>query len=134
MAEEAARIEFLRRRLLDGLMMDVGNLHFNGETERRLPNTLNLSFEFVESESLLIGLDIAGIAVSSGSACSSGSTEPSHVLLAMGIEPLLCQSAIRISLGRANTEDDIEYALEVIPRVVGRLREMSPFYEGGKRP
>jgi len=112
----------------------VGNLHFNGETERRLPNTLNLSFEFVESESLLIGLDIAGIAVSSGSACSSGSTEPSHVLLAMGIEPLLCQSAIRISLGRANTEDDIEYALEVIPRVVGRLREMSPFYEGGKRP
>jgi cysteine desulfurase len=133
MAEEAARIEFLRRRLLDGLMTDVGNLYFNGETQRRLPNTLNLSFEFVESESLLIGLDIAGIAVSSGSACSSGSTEPSHVLLAMGIEPLLCQSAIRISLGRANTEDDIEYALEVIPRVVDRLREMSPFYESRKR-
>jgi cysteine desulfurase len=128
MAEETARIEFLRQRLLRGLEASVGDLRVNGDRERRLPNTLNLSFEFVESESLLIGLDLAGIAVSSGSACSSGSTEPSHVLLAMGIAPEVCQSALRISLGRGNTEEDIDYALEVIPRVVGRLREMSPFY------
>jgi cysteine desulfurase len=130
MAEETKRIEFLAKRLLEGLMKEVDKVHLNGDPERRLRNTLNLSFEFVEGESLLIGLDIAGIAVSSGSACSSGSTEPSHVLLAMGTNPLLCQSAVRISLGSANTEDDIEYALDVIPRVVGRLREMSPLAEG----
>jgi cysteine desulfurase len=129
MAEEGSRIEFLRTRLLDGLMERVDEVHLNGNTQSRLPNTLNLSFAHVESESLLIGLDFAGIAVSSGSACSSGSTEPSHVLLAMGIEPTMCQSAIRISLGRENTEDDIDYALDVIPDVVRRLREISPFYK-----
>ncbi len=77
---------------------------------------------------MLIGLDLAGIAVSAGSACSSGSTEPSHVLLGMGIEPEVCQSALRISLGRENTDEDIDYALDVIPAVASRLREMSPFY------
>jgi cysteine desulfurase len=131
MAQETRRIELLRKRLLRGLEARVGDLHLNGDRERRLPNTLNLSFEFVESESLLIGLDLEGIAVSSGSACSSGSTEPSHVLLAMGIEPAVCQSALRISLGRGNTEEDIDYALEVIPRVVASLREMSPFHKKG---
>ncbi len=127
-AEENERIEFLRGRLLDGLRAQIDDLHLNGDAEKRLPNTLNLSFEFVESESLLIGLDLVGIAVSSGSACSSGSAEPSHVLLGMGIKPEICQSAIRISLGRENTEEDIDYALDVIPDVVRRLREMSPFY------
>ncbi len=129
MAEEAVRIEFLRTRLLEGLMERIDDVRLNGHPERRLPNTVNLSFEFVESESLLIGLDLNGIAVSSGSACSSGSAEPSHVLLSMGLDPLSCQSAIRMSLGRANTEDDIEYAFDVIPRVVARLRAMSPLYE-----
>jgi cysteine desulfurase len=129
LVEEAARMDFLRTRLLEGLMERIGDLGLNGHLERRLPNTLNLSFEFVESESLLIGLDLNGIAVSSGSACSSGSAEPSHVLLSMGLDPLSCQSAIRISLGRANTEEDIEYALDVIPPVVARLRAMSPLYE-----
>ncbi len=126
MAEENARIEFLRERLLSGLKAEIDDLRLNGDATKRLPNTLNLSFEFVEAESLLIGLDLAGIAVSAGSACSSGSTEPSHVLLGMGIAPEICQSAIRISLGRENTEEDIDYALEVIPGVVRRLREMSP--------
>jgi cysteine desulfurase len=78
---------------------------------------------------LLIGLDLGGIAASSGSACSTGSTEPSHVLLGMGIPPELCQSALRISLGRENTEEDIDYALDIIPDVVRRLREMSPFHK-----
>lgn len=129
MPDENPRIEYLRKRLLDGLYETVGDVRLNGDRERRLPNTLNLSFEYVEAESLLISLDLAGIAVSSGSACSSGSMEPSPVLLAMGIEPEVCQSAIRISLGRGTTEDDIEYALHVIPDVVKRLREMSPFYK-----
>jgi len=128
MAEENESIEFLRERLLSGLQERIDDLHLNGDRTRRLPNTLNLSFEFVESESLLISLDLAGIAVSSGSACSSGSAEPSHVLLAMGIESALCQSALRISLGRENTEEDIDYALDIFPDVVRRLRDMSPFY------
>ncbi len=126
MAEETRRMEFLRGRLLEGILALVPDVHLNGDSSRRLPNTLNLSFQYVEAESLLIALDLAGIAVSAGSACSSGSTEPSHVLLAMGIDPLLCQSALRISLGRDNTEEDIDYALEVIPPAVGRLRDMSP--------
>jgi cysteine desulfurase len=129
MADENPRVEYLRKKLFDGLTGLVGDVRLNGDPEHRLPNTLNLSFEYVEAESLLIGLDLAGIAVSSGSACSSGSMEPSPVLLAMGIEPEVCQSAIRISLGRENTEDDIDYALQVIPDVVRRLREMSPFYK-----
>ncbi|MGD0230817.1 MAG: cysteine desulfurase NifS [Syntrophorhabdales bacterium] len=128
MADENRRIEVLRSRLVTGLMARVDDVRLNGHPARRLPNTLNLSFRFVEGESLLIGLDLVGIAVSAGSACSSGSTEPSHVLLGMGIEPEICQSALRISLGRVNITEDIDYALETIPEVVGRLREISPFY------
>ncbi len=126
MGEQAALMELLRTRLLEGLYDLIEDVHLNGDMVRRLPNTLNMSFEFVEAESLLIALDLEGIAVSAGSACSSGSTGPSQVLLAMGLEPLRCQSAIRMSLGRANNEEDIEYALQVIPEVVKRLRAMSP--------
>ncbi len=129
MGEETSKTEFLRSRLLEGIMALVADVRLNGDPVKRLPNTLNLSFEYIESESLLIALDLAGIAVSAGSACSSGATDPSHVLLAMGIDPRLCQGAIRISLGRENTQEDIDYALEVIPGVVERLRDMSPFYE-----
>jgi cysteine desulfurase len=129
MEEDIRRIKFLRNRLLEGLSQRIGRMYLNGHPETTLSNTLNLSFDFVEAESLLVALDIAGIAVSSGSACSSGSSEPSHVLLAMGIDPLRCQSAIRISLGAGNSEGDVDYALEMIPRVIGRLREISPFSE-----
>lgn len=128
MAEENKRIESMRKRLLEGILENVDYVRLNGHPDKRMPNTLNLSFEYVEAESMLIALDLKGIAVSSGSACSSGSAEPSHVLLAMGIPPQICQSAVRFSLGRENTEEDIEYALSVIPDVVRRLREMSPFY------
>lgn len=127
--KDSARIEGLRRCLLEGILERVDDVRLNGHPTQRLPNTLNLSFEFVESESLLVALDMKGIAVSSGSACSSGSTEPSHVLLAMGIPGPLCQSALRLSLGRGNTEEEIDYALETIPGVVARLRSMSPFYK-----
>jgi cysteine desulfurase len=129
MEDENSKIESLRKKLLDGILEKVGHVRLNGHPEHRLPNTLNLSFEYVEAESLLIALDLNGIAVSSGSACASGSTEPSHVLLAMGIPPEACQSAIRFSLGRGNTEEDVDYTLSVIPDIVNRLREMSPFYK-----
>ncbi len=121
------RIEGLRRHLLEGVLGRVDEVRLNGHPTQRLPNTLNLSFEFVESESLLLALDMKGIAVSSGSACSSGSTEPSHVLLAMGIPGPSCQSALRFSLGLGNTEEEVDHALDVIPGIVARLREMSPF-------
>jgi len=101
----------------------------HGHPVERLSNTLNLSFEFIESESLLLALDMKGVAVSSGSACSSGSSEPSHVLMAMGIPGPLCQSALRFSLGRDNGEEDVDYVLEILPGIVARLREMSPFYK-----
>ena len=129
MFDENKRIEGLRQRLLDGILERIDHVRFNGHPTRRLPNTLNLSFEFAEAESLLIALDLNGIAVSSGSACSSGSTEPSHVLLAMSIPAETCQSAIRLSLGRSNTEEDIGYTLSVLPDIVARFRAMSPLYK-----
>jgi cysteine desulfurase len=130
MVKVNGRIETLRKRLLDGIMAGIEGIRLNGHPLKRLPNTLNLSFEFVEGESLLLRLDMNGIAVSSGSACSSGSDDPSHVLLAMGIPHRLSQSAIRISLGRETTEEDVDYAISVIPGVVKELREISPFYKG----
>jgi cysteine desulfurase len=131
MTERNARIETLRKRLLEGVLGSVEKVTLNGDPDHRLPNTLNLSFAHAEGESLLISLDLNGIAVSSGSACASGSTEPSHVLSAMGIPAMLCQSAVRMSLGPGNTVEEVDYALSVIPGLVGRLREMSPFHEEG---
>jgi cysteine desulfurase len=129
MEAENVAMESLRKRLFEGITGKVEHVRLNGHPELRLPNTLNMSFDFVEAESLLIALDLNGIAVSSGSACSSGSTEPSHVLLAMGVPAEACQSSIRMSLGRGNTEADVDYTLSVMPGVVNRLREMSPFYK-----
>lgn len=127
-SERRETIEGLRRRLLDGILERIDDVRLNGHPLQRVPNTLNLSFEFVESESLLLALDMKGVAVSSGSACSSGSSEPSHVLTAMGIPGPLCQSALRFSLGRGNTQADVDYVLDILPGIVARLREMSPFY------
>ena len=129
MQGEYSKVESLRKRLLEGIMERVDHVRLNGHPTIRLPNTLNLSFEYIEAESLLMALDMNGIAVSAGSACSAGSTEPSHVLLAMGIPPVTCQSAVRFSLGRENTGEDIDYVLSVISDVVGRLRAMSPLYK-----
>ncbi|MCX5806137.1 MAG: cysteine desulfurase NifS [Proteobacteria bacterium] len=129
MATENGKVEALRKKLLEGITNSIDHVILNGHPGYRLPNTLNISIEYVEAESLLIALDFNGIAVSSGSACSSGSTEPSHVLLSMDIPPEVCQSAIRMSLGRENTKEDVDYVLSVMPGVVARLREMSPFYK-----
>lgn len=119
----------LRDRLQQGILSRIPQVQLNGHPTKRLPNTLNLSFRYIEGESLLLNLDLEGIAVSSGSACTSGSLEPSHVLLAMGVPPEVAQSAIRFSLGWANTEEDVDYVVEVLPRVVKRLRDISPLYQ-----
>jgi cysteine desulfurase len=118
----------LRDRLHQGIITRIPHLELNGHPTRRLPNTLNLSFLYVEGESILLNLDLEGIAVSSGSACTSGSLEPSHVLLAMGKPHEVAQSAIRFSLGWNNTEEEVDTVLDVLPKIVSRLREMSPLY------
>ena len=100
-------------------------MHRNGNPESSLPNILNMSFEGVDGESLLLNLDLLGIAVSTGSACTSGATEPSHVLTAMGLSPLLAQGSLRFSFSRENTSDEVDRVLEVLPDVVARLRELS---------
>jgi cysteine desulfurase len=131
MGEEAPRVSALRNRLESGLLAGVAGAERNGAAEPRVPNTTNISFDRVESESLLIGLDLEGIAVSSGSACSSGTLEPSHVLKAMGLAHLRTLSSIRFSLGNGNTEADVDRVLKVLPPLVEKLRSLTTV--GGRR-
>lgn len=122
------RVEHLRRvrdRLMEGLLAIPG-VRLNGAREERLPNNLNVSVEGVEGESLLLALDMKGIAVSSGSACTSGSLEPSHVLRAMGVPTDAAHGALRFTAGAGTTDEDVDYVLEVVPAVVERLRRLSP--------
>jgi cysteine desulfurase len=135
MDEVSSRIRALRDRLEKGLMEKIPYTARNGHPENRLPNTANLGFEFVEGESLLLNLDMLGIAASSGSACTSGSLEPSHVLIAMGISPELSHGSVRFTLGRVNTDEDVDYLLNKMPLIVERMRSMSPLWsaEEGKR-
>ena len=128
MEERVSRISALRDKLQYGLMQAVDHVKLNGHPEKRLPNNLNLSFEYVEGESMLLNLDMKGIAASSGSACTSGTLDPSHVLLAMGMKHEVAHGSLRMTLGRETTEEDIDYVLEVLPGIVQRLREMSPLY------
>jgi cysteine desulfurase len=125
---ESTRLAALRDRLEAGIKERIDLVRTNGSVTSRLPSVLNMSFEFVEGEALLIGLDMKGIAVSTGSACTSGSVEPSHVLRAMGIPPTTAHASLRFSLGRGNTQKDVDYVLDVLPQVVGRLRQLSPDY------
>ena len=122
--EVAARCFRLRERLLAGLEERIDRVHINGHPTRRLPNNINVSFEDVEGEPVLLGLDFAGIWASSGSACSSASLEPSHVLLAIGRSANLAQGSLRITFGRENTEEDVDYVLSVLPGLVEKLRAM----------
>ena len=123
----------LRNRLIRGVKEKIPFVRLNGDTDKRLPGNVNFSFEFIEGESLLLMLDMKGIAASSGSACSSGSLDPSHVLLAIGLEHEIAHGSLRLTLGADNTEEDVDYVLEVLPPIVERLREMSPLYERVKR-
>jgi len=125
LASDAARLSALRDRLEREILARVPQTAVNGAPDRRVPNTTNISFEGVEAESLLIALDLEGIAVSTGSACSSGTLEPSHVLRAMGLSTHRTQNSIRLSLGAGNTDAEIDYLLEKLPRVVEKLRALT---------
>ncbi|NLW50293.1 MAG: cysteine desulfurase NifS [Candidatus Brocadiaceae bacterium] len=127
MPVEAPRLRGLRDRLASILTKRVPECRLNGHPEHCLPHIANLSFENVEGESLLMSLDAFGIAVSTGSACTSGTLEPSHVLTSMGIPPEKSHGSLRFSLGRANTVEDVDYVIEKLPAIVERFRQMSPF-------
>ena len=125
MTAEAARVSALRDRLEAGVLRDVSGTVVNGARDPRVPNTTNISFERVEAESLLIALDLDGIAVSTGSACSSGTLEPSHVLKAMGLPSQRTQNSLRFSLGMFSTDADVDRVLEALPRLVDKIRGLS---------
>lgn len=140
-AAEIARLELdqrishlknLRDKLIKGIREKISDIKLNGHEEMRLPGNVNFSFLYIEGESLLLNLDLKGIAASSGSACTSGSLDPSHVLLAMGLTHETAHGSLRLSLGRGNTEADVNYCLEVLPQIVERLRSMSPLNANSK--
>jgi cysteine desulfurase len=126
MNKEAERLSNLRDKLIKGLVERIDHIRLNGHPRKRLPNNVNVSVDFVEGESMLLNLDLEAICASTGSACSSASLEPSHVLLALGLPPDQAHGSLRFTLGRENTEEDIERVLEVLPRIVAKLRAMSP--------
>ncbi|MFH1422366.1 MAG: aminotransferase class V-fold PLP-dependent enzyme, partial [Planctomycetota bacterium] len=129
---ENNRLTYLRDKLWNNISKNIDSVYLNGHPVLRLPNTASIAFEYVESESIILNLDLKGIAVSGGSACASGSLEPSHVLSAMGIEASCAQGSIRFSLGKDNPEQDIDYLVEVLPPIVSRLRDISPLYKKTK--
>nr|WP_319538870.1 cysteine desulfurase NifS [uncultured Methanospirillum sp.] len=133
MDEQNKRVSALRDRLLDGILKAIPNTRLNGHPKERLPGNLNVSFDFIEGESMLLLLDHFGICASTGSACTSGSLEPSHVLLATGLPAETAHGSLRLTLGAENTDEDVDYVLEQLQKVVIRLREMSPLYADHKK-
>ncbi len=127
MASEAERLSHLRDKLISGILTEVKDTQLNGHAVKRLPNNVNISFFFVEGESLMMQLDLMGIAVSTGSACSSKKLEPSRVLQAIGLKPHQIHGSLRLSLGRQTTKEEIDYVLKVLPQAVENLRKISPF-------
>jgi cysteine desulfurase len=127
MESESERLRGYRDRLQEGLSERIEDCFLNGHPSRRLPHLLNMSFINVEGESMLLSLDAVGVAVSTGSACSSGTLEPSHVLLAMGVPAEVAHGSLRFSLGHGSVEEDVDYVVEQLPRIVERLRAMSPY-------
>lgn len=129
---ESKKLQELRNYLYTGIISRIESVRLNGHPDKRLPNTLNVGFKYLEGESIILNLDMEGVAVATGSACTSGSLEPSHVLTAMGVDPAETQGSIRFSLGRDNTKEDMDYVLGVLPPIIKRLRDMSPLYEKKK--
>jgi cysteine desulfurase len=130
MPEESRRLAALRDRLRKGIEARVSDTYINGSVEHRLPGSLNMSFAYIEGEAMLMGLK--DVAVSSGSACTSASLEPSYVLRAIGVDEELAHTSIRFGLGRFNTEEEVDYVVDLVARNVSKLREMSPLYEMAK--
>lgn len=130
--ERAAKTRVLRDKIIDSLLK-IERSRLNGDREKRLPGNVNVSFEGIEGESLLLSLDALGICASSGSACTSGSLDPSHVLLSIGLIHEVAHGSLRISLDDANTEDEVDYILNVLPGIIERLRAMSPLWEKIKK-
>jgi cysteine desulfurase len=128
MEEHSEHLKNLSKAFYLKLTQAIPDVFLNGHLEKRIPNTLSLSFKAVEGESIILSLDLKGVAVSTGSACASGTLEPSHVLSAMGVAPEIAQAAIRFSFGRENTMEDVDYVVEILPEIVSRLRSMSPLY------
>jgi len=126
--ENNRKLIALRDRLIEGLLSSIPDSQLTGHPKERLPNSASFTINYVEGEGMLLGLDMMGIAASSGSACTSASLEPSHVLLAMGIPPEVAHGSLRLTLGHENSEEDVGYLLEVLPGIVERLRSMSPLY------
>ena len=127
--EYTRRLTALRDRLIDGILQNIPDVRLNGHRTQRLPGNVNISFEGIEGESLLLMLDFKGICASSGSACTSGSLDPSHVLLAIGLPHAVAHGSLRLTLSEETTEEDIDYMLAEIPPIVRRLRDMSPLWE-----
>ncbi|MDD4312331.1 MAG: cysteine desulfurase NifS [Eubacteriales bacterium] len=128
MAENALRVGALRDKLMKGIAESIPDVKLNGHPTKRLPNNVNYSIRYIEGESILLMLDINGIAASSGSACTSGSLDPSHVLLAMGLPHEIAHGSLRMTLSEFTTEEEIDYVLDLLPQIVQRLRDMSPLY------
>lgn len=126
MGETSARMTRMRDRLIEGIEATIPEVKLNGHRTKRLPNNVNFSIKYIEGESILLMLDMAGIAASSGSACTSGSLDPSHVLLALGLTHEVAHGSVRMTLGDDTTDEDIDYVLETLPKVAHRLRAMSP--------
>jgi cysteine desulfurase len=118
----------MRDRIEQTILSAVDATGVNGEGAPRVPNTTNIHFDYIEGEALVIALDLKGLAVSTGAACSSGAIEPSHVLTAMGLPPEIARASLRFSLGKQNTADDIQFALDLVPQTAARLRQLSPVY------
>ena len=130
MEENARRMTALRNRLMEGIEREIPYVKLNGHRTERLPNNVNYSIKFIEGESILLMLDMNGIAASSGSACTSGSLDPSHVLLALGLPHEIAHGSVRLTLGDDTTEEDVDYVIEVLKKTAERLRAMSPLYKG----
>jgi cysteine desulfurase len=128
---ENNKVKYLRDKLEQAILEKCPDCRLNGDPDNRLPNTTNISFEYIEGEAILLMLDKYGICASSGSACTSGSLEPSHVLRAMGVPFTAAHGSIRFSLSRYNTEEEVDYTIEKLPPIINQLRELSPFVAKG---
>ena len=127
--EHIQRLTALRDKLIQGILDRIEYVRLNGHPTKRLPGNVNMSFQFVEGEALLLSLDMVGICGSSGSACTSGSLDPSHVLLSIGLPHEIAHGSLRLTIGKYTKEEDIDFVLEELPKIIERLRSMSPLFE-----